>query len=84
MALLTVEWQGVLDWSSNSDRPLIFYHIFLVKTLGVCRSIDIQARLRQWMDLWERGVHTGLVGGVEAEGMPEKLGTPGRRKKRTE
>ena len=29
---------------------------------------EIRARITSWMDLWERGLHAGLVGDAEAEG----------------
>ena len=34
----------------------------------ICRAKEIQARITRWMDLWERGLHAGLVGAAEAEG----------------
>ena len=46
----------------NSERPRIFSPIVLTKTLGVCRDIDIRARTTRRMELWERGLHTGLIG----------------------
>ena len=36
--------------------------------MGVRRDQDIQARITRRMDLWERGLRVGLVGGAEAEG----------------
>ena len=36
--------------------------------LGVCREKDIQDSITRRMDLWERGLHVGLVGDAEAEG----------------
>ena len=60
MAILSAEWQGVLDQSWNSERPM--------KTLDVRRAREIWARITQRMDLCERGVHAGLVGYSEAEG----------------
>ena len=62
MAILTAEWRGVLHWSWNSERPLIFEHVVLTKTLGVRRAREIWARITRRMDLWERGRHAGLVG----------------------
>ena len=40
----------------------------LTKTLFVCRAKDIREQIIRRMDIWERGFHTVLVGGVEAEG----------------
>ena len=59
---------GVLVRSWDSGRPLNFSHIFHTKTLGVSRSKEICARITSRIDLWERGLHAGLVGGAEAEG----------------
>ena len=36
--------------------------------MGVRRAREIQARITRWMDLWERGLHAGLVGDDEVEG----------------
>ena len=66
--ILAAEWRGVLNRSWNSERPLVFAHVVLTKTLGVRRSQDIRARITRRMDIWERGLHTGLVGDAEAEG----------------
>ena len=59
---------GALGRSWNSERPLIFSHVVLTKTLGVYRSKDIGAQITRRMDLWERGLHTGLSVGAKAEG----------------
>ena len=58
---------GVLNRTWNSERPLVFAHVVLTKTLGVCRAREIQASIMRRMDLWERGLHAGLVGDAEAE-----------------
>ena len=65
--ILTAEWQGVLNISCTSNRPLIFTHVILTKKLGVCRSREIRARVKSRMELWERGLHAGLVGDREEE-----------------
>ena len=67
-AILAVEWQGATDRSWNSGRPLFFAHIVLTKTLGIRRAQEIRVRITRRMDLWDRGLHTGLVGYAEAEG----------------
>ena len=36
--------------------------------MGVCREEEIRDKIIRWMDLWERGVHAGLVGDTEEEG----------------
>ena len=51
-----------------SDRPLVFSHVILTKTLGVRRAKEIRARITRRMNLWKMGLHEGLVGGAEAEG----------------
>ena len=66
--ILAAEWRGVLGRSWNSERPLVFAHVIITKTLGVCRAKDIRTRITRQMDLWERGLHSGLVGDDEAEG----------------
>ena len=68
MAILDAGWQGVLGRTWNFDRPLVFAHIVLIKTLGVRRAREIRARITRGMDLWESGLHAGLVGYSEAEG----------------
>ena len=58
----------MLRRSWNYKRPLVFAHIVLTKTLGVRRAREIRARITRQMNLWERGLHTGLVGDDKAEG----------------
>ena len=67
-AILAAEWRGVLNRSWYSEMPLVFAHVVLTKTLGICRAREIWARITRRMDLWERGQHAGLVGDAEAEG----------------
>ena len=67
-AILEEEWRGVISRSWNSERPLVFTHVVLTKTLGVRRAQEIRARITRCMDLWERGQHAGLVRDAEAEG----------------
>ena len=66
--ILAVDWQGLIEQSWKSDRPLVFDHVILTKTLVVCRAKEIRARITRWMDLWERGLHAVLVGDAKAEG----------------
>ena len=66
--ILAVEWRRFLNMSWNYERPLVFTHVIFTKTLGVRRAQEIQAWITRWMDLWERGLHAGLVGDAEAEG----------------
>ena len=65
MAILSVEWQGLIDWSWKSERPLVFAHVVLTKTLGVRRACEIRAQITGRMDLWERGLHVGMVGDAQ-------------------
>ena len=67
-AILAAEWRGVLSWSWNSERPLVFAHFVLTKTLGVRQAHEIWARINKPMDLWERGQDVGLGGDAEVEG----------------
>ena len=71
--ILAEEWRGVLDRSWNSERPLVFAHVVLTKMLGVRRASEIWARPTQRTDLWERGIHAGLVGDAEAEGTAREV-----------
>ena len=66
--ILAAEWWGVLGRSWNTERPLVFAHIVLTKTLGVRRAKDIHGKITRRMDLWERGLHTDLAGDAEVEG----------------
>ena len=50
-AILPAEWHGVLVRSSNSERPLVFAHVILTKTLGVRRALEIRARITQRINL---------------------------------
>ena len=51
----------MLDWKWNSLIPLIFAHVVLTKTLGARKVREIQASINRCLDLWERGIHAGLV-----------------------
>ena len=42
-SILDVEWQVLIDQSWNSERPLVFAHVVLTKTLGVRRAREIRA-----------------------------------------
>ena len=61
-AVLAVERWGVIDWKLNSERPLIFTHVVLTRTLGSRKARDIRSRIDHQLVLWERGIHAGLVG----------------------
>ena len=71
-AILAAELQGVLNRSWNFERPLVFAHVILKKTLGVRQSREIRARITRRMDLWERGQHSGLVGDAKVEGAAQE------------
>ena len=66
MAILVVEWQGVLVRSWNSKIPLVFAHISLTETLGVRRAREVLACINRSMGFWVRGIHADLVGDAEA------------------
>ena len=66
MAILAAEWWGVLRRIWNSESPLVFAPIDLKETLGVQRAMEIRSWITRRMDLWERGLHSGLVGDDEA------------------
>ena len=65
--ILAVEWRRVLDGSWNSERPLVFAHVLLMKTLGVHTAQKIWAWIMRRMNLCDRGLHADLVGDSEAE-----------------
>ena len=67
--VLAEEWRLVLDWKWNSERPLIFSHAVLAKTLGAHKAREIRARIDRQFDLWKRGIHTGLVRYALVEGI---------------
>ena len=66
-AILAAEWLGVLRRNWTSERPLVFAHVVLTKTFGVRKSNEILVWITRWVDLWERGIPVGLVGGDEEE-----------------
>ena len=41
--------------------------------MGVRRAQEIWARITQWIDLWDMGLHTGLVEDTEAEGAAREV-----------
>ena len=67
-SILATEWQEVLGRTWNSKRPLVFAHVVLTKTLVVCRAREIRDQITRMVELWERGLHTDLVGDAESEG----------------
>ena len=50
-AILAEKCRIVIGRSWNFERHLIFAHAVLTKTLGICRSKEIWARITRWMDL---------------------------------
>ena len=72
-AILAVEWHGILGRSWNNKRPLVFTHVVLMNILSVRRAKEIHARITRRMDLWERGLHVGLVGDAKAEGAAREV-----------
>ena len=67
-SILAAEWWGILGRSCNSKSPLVFPHVILTKNLGIRRTKDICANITRGVELWERGLHAGLVGDSEVEG----------------
>ena len=65
--ILDAKWQGVLNRNWNSDRTLVFAHIFLTKMMRIRRATEIRQRIIKRMDLSDRGIHTGMLGDAEAE-----------------
>ena len=58
----------MLNRKMNSEIPLTITHVVLTKTLGARKAREIQARIDHQLDLWEWGIHAGLVGYALAEG----------------
>ena len=52
--IVAVEWREVLDRRWNSERPLVFAHVVLTKTLGTYKAREIRASNNLRLDLWER------------------------------
>ena len=78
-ANLAVECQGVCSRSWNSKIPLVFAHVVLTKTMSVRRSKKILSWITRQMDLWERGLHAGLLGDAKSEGASREVSaTSGR------
>ena len=51
----------MLDWKWNSLIPLVFACVVLTKTLGAPKARETQASINRRLDLWDRGIHAGLV-----------------------
>ena len=49
--ILAAEWRGVLLRSWNSEKPLVFAHVVLMKMLGVRQACEIRARIMRQMYL---------------------------------
>ena len=71
-AVLAVEWRGVFNRKWNSKQPLVFYHMFLTRTLCAIKAREIRSRIDRKLELWERGIDTGLVGGALSEVRPRE------------
>ena len=67
MTIMAVEGQGVLNRSWNSEIPLVFAQIFITNNLGICRARNIRASVASRMELWGRGIYTGMVAEAEEE-----------------
>ena len=68
IAVLAADWRGLIDRKWNSNRPLVFAHVFLTSILSACKSREIRARIDRRLDLWERGINAGLLGDALVEG----------------
>ena len=45
------------------DIPLVFAPMVLTRTLSACKAREIRARIYHRLDIWERVIQAGLVGG---------------------
>ena len=66
--VLAADWRGVINCKWNSERPLVFSHVVLKRTLGASKAREIRTRIDRRLDLWERGIQAGLVGDALVEG----------------
>ena len=80
--ILAAEWRGVIGRTWNFERPLVFANVVLKKTLGVCRAKEIRDRITRRMDLWDRGLHVGLLVDAELWGIPGRAETPAEERRR--
>ena len=62
----------MLDLKWNSERPLIFTHVVLTKTLGACKARDIRVRIDLRLDTLERVIRADLVGDELAGGRSQE------------
>ena len=67
IVILAAEWRGVLDRKWNSKISLVFFHVVLTNNLRPHKAREFLARIDHQLDLWERVIHTGLVGDALAE-----------------
>ena len=72
-AVLATKWREVLEQKWNSERPLLFAHVVLTKTLGSQKAREIWARIDCQFDLWERVIHAGLEGDAFEEGSSQEI-----------
>ena len=70
--VLDAKWQGVLDQNQSSKRHLVFAHLVLTKTPGARKAREIRAIINRQLDLWERNIHTGLVGDALRKGRAQE------------
>ena len=49
------------------QAALVFARVVLTRNLGACKAREIWASIKRRLDLLERGIHAGLVGGTLAE-----------------
>ena len=57
----------------NSNRPLVFEYTVLTKMLGIHYEWEIWERINQHMELWDKGLHKGLMRNLESEGASREV-----------
>ena len=57
----------MIDQKWNSKRPFVFAHVVLTRVLGARKARYIRERIDHQLELWDRGIHSGLVGDALAE-----------------
>ena len=45
-------------------ETLVFAHVVMTRTLSSRMAREIRVRINHRLELWERGIHAGIVGDV--------------------
>ena len=61
LAILVKEWKGVRECRWNSERPIVFGAVILIKGDGIIRAWDIKHMIKRMLDLWEDQKYVALA-----------------------